>query len=1031
MLLGSSTLWAADIAKIGNTTYTDAQAEELWAACSSTPGTYTVVEICNVTFDFIIPAGKYVELRPAGVKKKRVYVYDHSNGNITNNGNLKIVFGTWSGGTFLNNGSMIIGSTGTGTTAFAPSYLGDAEYTLATDSYEYTYVNPSSTYDGYKYVMASADIVATVNGQPYTASTFNVAMENSTSSYPVVMQKNFTVSSLTVNWEALSYDVYIELNGKNITINGGEQHGVIIKNSKLHISNNGEYDDAHGILTSNASVATLLVVGTDNIEHSGIYSGVYVGPKVTVKNTDLGCGIAVEGPSGSSTIANGAYVEIAGTVVATQGSNNYTLNLNGNIQNTLYYPSFNILDGAIIGNDCNLSACIYAAGYGLWNIGAATLKANTPIYAKAGQVTINGATIEACGAYADPQPYGDGFYPTGDAIIFDSKNGYEGNMQLTITDATITSANGYAVQEVLTDREESQTLSMTINGGKFKGEKGTIVVSENFNVSTPTRWANNSIKSGKYTSAPNEVADGYVVALNTDDDKADYPYVVVADNTYPGVVTEITENTTVESLVEIAENNGILVKSGVTYEVKGIEFKGANSRIIVEAGATLIVGESGFIGSDADRMLVLEADKANGTAKLLFNGTTEAASHPYAKVEQYMYSKALETGNLWQHIGIPTQATPVKISKTDPYMFNTWTAAKGWEYSGQVGVTSPWTGYNCATNRVTEGSKLTYEGTLEGKSPTKFVLEPNGYSCFANSFTAPMSILGFINSIPDGVSDNMVWIYKAADYDTEGLGFKQYLKSTIELEDNDCGIAPMQAFFLKNNTDAEVALNPVDYATAVLGFTPKGASADELNGGFIYISDNNQQARLQIIEKENLSDNFDPNYDGEQMVTDFIQIYVVQGDKKLSAIGTNSLEGKEITIVTKDATQYTLTFKSLKGNAFKLTDIVTGTEIEVGEGKTYTFTADANSTIKRFKLGEGEVSADEADANNVNVWVANNSMNIAGATEGDAIEVINLAGIKVLSATATGEAVQTIPLSGIASGAYIVKAGAATVKVIK
>ena len=73
----------------------------------------------------------------------------------------------------------------------------------------------------------------------------------------------------------------------------------------------------------------------------------------------------------------------------------------------------------------------------------------------------------------------------------------------------------------------------------------------------------------------------------------------------------------------------------------------------------------------------------------------------------------------------------------------------------------------------------------------------------------------------------------------------------------------------------------------------------------------------------------------------------------------------------------------------------------------------------------------EADANAINVWVANNALNIAGAAEGDAIELINLAGVRVLSATATGEAVQSISLSGIASGAYIVKAGAATVKVIK
>ena len=62
---------------------------------------------------------------------------------------------------------------------------------------------------------------------------------------------------------------------------------------------------------------------------------------------------------------------------------------------------------------------------------------------------------------------------------------------------------------------------------------------------------------------------------------------------------------------------------------------------------------------------------------------------------------------------------------------------------------------------------------------------------------------------------------------------------------------------------------------------------------------------------------------------------------------------------------------------------------------------------------------------------ANNILNISGAAEGDAIEVINLAGVKVLSAIATADAIQMISFSGIASGAYIVKVGTTTVKVIK
>lgn len=787
--------------------------------------------------------------------------------------------------------------------------------------------------------------------------------------------------------------------------------GVVkVENGELNVT-------GKSIIQSSTEGVAIVLYGS--VEDVANYSNLTIGKDVTV-NAPNGWGIGIFGNDDASK-AYGVVVNINGAINAKRG-----ITINGNVnQVTGNVPVININDEAIL-NCSSVGADIYAAGYGIWNIGAATLNAGTPIYAKSGTININGATIAACGEYAEAQPYGNGFHGTGDAIVFDSKNGYAGSMQLIVTDATITSENGFAIQEVLTDREESQTLSMQILDGKFKGSKGTIVTSENFGQSTPTHWADNSIIGGKYAYAPTTVADGYKVAFNTDADKNEFPYIIVVDDLYPtGTITEITEDTSVDDVVTVADNDGLVIKTGVTYTVKGLVIgTGVNStsKVTVEAGATLIVGEYGVVNY-ANNQLVLQADKDNGCAILRFDETTSNLN-PYGKVELYMYAHKEDGVNVWQHIGIPTVGAPDAIEKSAPYMFNVWDLKTGWKYAAQEYVNSPWTGYNSSTNMEAPGSKLTFTGRLVGGSDADFVLAPNNYSCIANSYTDYVSIAGFINQLPEGETDGTVWVYGMED--SGKVGFTLYNSGSFILKP-DPGFSPMQAFFIKNVTANEIQLT-VPYGG--MG-TVRDAIATEINGGIIKLSDGIETASLQIIEKDDLSDDMDPNYDAEQFATDMIQIYVKQGTKNLAAIGTNSLDGKEIEIVTKSATQYTLSFEHLAGKAFKLTDLASGAEVEVGADKTYTFTAEANSTIKRFKLGEGEVSAEEANADAVKIWSANGSLFVEGnAAEAD-IEIINLSGVKVASAKASGEAVQAVSISNLASGVYVVRVGNTAAKIVK
>ncbi|MDY6426934.1 MAG: hypothetical protein SPK61_02845 [Bacteroidales bacterium] len=876
---------------------------------------------------------------------------------------------------------------------------------------------------------AFAEVIATVGSTEFdtdnysgsTLNTLKAALEASSSETRALLQKDITLTSGTSVAAGKAY--YLDLNNHDIETSGEwfwDVYGLF------------DIDGTGTILSTYAGTKTISMIwvyGSTNPNAS--YSCVLnIGKNVTLKADRSG--VYATNIYGTSKCAYGTEINFNGTIQTSTG-----MTINGKINKTTgNVPIINIGDGAVVNGGCGDNASIYAAGYGIWNIGAATLNAGTTIYAKSGIININGATIAACGEYAEPKPYGNGFHGTGDGIVFDSKNGYAGNMSIAITDATITSTNGYAIQEVLTDRESSATIGMTIVNGAFAGAKGAVVVSEDFSGSAEDgsnqqgEWVLNAVTGGKYSTLPEVVADGYEVVVTSD---ADFPYSVQLKQDIPFMDKEVISEDTEMDDVTVTAGKQLVIKTGVTLTVTGTVTIGDNesypSQIVVEPGATLIAGANGIVeaGSLGAESLILEADKVNGTGRVLFNGTT-ANNAPLATVQMYLKGKNNQDGTyIWQHFGLPVYAnTNAAIEKTMAVTYNDWDIVKGWVVSNSSNVLEqgPFVGHNTTTNAVVEGGVFNFKGNIIGNTDADLSLV-YGYNCIANSYTAPMSIKSFIESVDALNSDKLVWVY-----DSENDEFKKYNKTSFILVD-DPGIDAMQAFFIGNR--GGVTDVTIDYDKSVYDFGDlKDADATEYNGGLIKLSASGLgSATLQIVEGPDFSDDFEDGADGEQMETGMIQIYVEQGAHKLAAIATNSINDKEITIVTKSATQYTLSFEHLAGKAFKLTDLVSGAEVEVGSDKTYTFTADANSTIKRFVLGEGEVSADEANADAVKIWSANDSLFVEGnAAEAD-IEIINLSGVKVASAKASGEAVQAVSISNLACGVYVVRVGNTAAKIVK
>ncbi len=897
---------------------------------------------------------------------------------------------------------------------------------------------------------ANALLIATVgetefNSDDYSGKYPNLyalyfAISASSEGTPAVIQNDFKVEG----WAKYPSGT-IDLNGHAISADG-----IVfgVQDSQLNIIGNGY------IVSGNTDAGAIFLYGAS--EDKANYSVLTIGKDVTISAPN-GNGICIFGynyPTAPDCYnAYGVKVTVEGTILA----KSYGITTNGNIRGAgTNVPQINVASTAKIqgvnneewtltSNSCGtvlvngLYCSIYAAGYGVWNI-QGELTASTPIYAKSGTITVDGAKIHAIGNYYEPAPNGNGSCTTGDAIIMDSHQSYRGDVVLNVIgNSELVSDNGYAVHEALTKMDDTKSIGLTLENSSFAGAKGTVKLSDEFakalvDGSTASgNWTLNAVTSGKYTAKPEVVADGYEVVEVSDS----YPFLYsVVAKTATSYTTETPAEDTYEEYT-VTRGKELVIKYGKKVTIGKLTIGDEASypaRVRVEAGGVLIVGDIVFNNNKGAESLLLEANGEHGTGVLLFNDNKIV--QPLGSVDLYAKCRAIDMDNKvysFQHFGIPMFSEGSDIEKNAQVAYATWNLRNGWQKTSKDVVLSngPWSGANFTANTPFAGSILKFTGNLVGNVDAQFEIASSeyGYKCFANSYTAPMSMAEYIMAAKDVSGfDGTIWVY-----DTDARGFNQYVYA--EAAEDEIGIAPMQAFFMSHLSSTNDAFT-VGYNESVKDFytevgSKKAGDATVENKGKITISDGNSNATLSLYEGDGFSDEFDWGYDGYQMETGDIMIYVALSDKNYSSFATNSFEGKEITIVSQAATEITMSFSKLGGKAFKLIDKASGAEVEVSDGGTYTFTIAPNSTIVRFKLGEGEVSANEADADAVKIWVAENSLNIAGDAEGDAIEVINLAGVKVLSATATGEAVQTISLSGIASGAYIVKAGETTVKVIK
>ncbi len=269
----------------------------------------------------------------------------------------------------------------------------------------------------------------------------------------------------------------LDLKGKTVVLN--EQ--LIIKGGNLTVTGNGK------ISTSKVSrMIDVLEGSTLKLENGTFETTVDLGAAVRIYGTATDNGVKTNVTIGKdakivanipvfiSTTGFGVTVNIDGKL---QGKPytypGYCVYINGSFQETSgNVPVINISETASIISE--KGQAVYAAGYGIWNINGGYLEGSEALSIKGGVFNITGGTLKATGAYVEPEANGNGTEPTGSAISITGNKDYAGKVKLNISNATVTSENGYAVYETITNAAQPAVESMKITSGDFSGKEGAV-----------------------------------------------------------------------------------------------------------------------------------------------------------------------------------------------------------------------------------------------------------------------------------------------------------------------------------------------------------------------------------------------------------------------------------------------------------------------------------------------------------------------------------------------------------------------------
>lgn len=260
----------------------------------------------------------------------------------------------------------------------------------------------------------------------------------------------------------ISRDLTLDLATHKITVATGVNSAFIIRQGDVTIT--GEEGSGIAIDTGVA----LWVYGSKTVTDTD-FTHLTVGQNVLItasSTNDSSYGIAVNRFDSENNVAYGVKIDFDGRIGAYNG-----ITILGHIRHTDNAPAINLGGNAVItaqGPDDSMA--LYAAGYGIWNVGAANLVGSSALGVKSGQFTFTNTTMAANGARQDDVETGNsGIAGSGATFQIEDNSVYAGGIQITINDGKYSSQNGHVFYEYDdAARAASPLEKITINSGTFE-----------------------------------------------------------------------------------------------------------------------------------------------------------------------------------------------------------------------------------------------------------------------------------------------------------------------------------------------------------------------------------------------------------------------------------------------------------------------------------------------------------------------------------------------------------------------------------
>ena len=535
---------------------------------------------------------------------------------------------------------------------------------------------------------------------------------------------------------------------------------------------------------------------------------------------------------------------------------------------------------------------------------------------------------------------------------------------------------------------EEKGNKVTINGGifvqqaagtKFNDRVVASINDEDFTVN------GGDFNNNQDTQLVNNVSDGYVgewidfsrtfggVSVT----RLYHVYAASTGTTY-STDTEITED---------VETTDILVKEGVTVTLKKdhkitcktIAFEDENAKLIIEAGATLIV-EDEIRSSSVDNihMTMDGRDNGDGNSYLLIKAGQLQDAHPLATVvlKSKAYHNTTLNKDVFQRFAVPTylpnllrndmqydhEAAPTAVYRWD-YSLNDWKVMKSTDTDNRYYL--PFHCYEMTTDNV--GTPYTFQCELVGNGTPELELHGK-WNYYANSYTAPIDIVTMIQDIEASYAHikPAVWVHNGTRNGWDAiaaLDVEDYVYDPSGAPLSQTKIEPMQAF-VYNWADQTVTTKPelkydsYVYDPIVPSNSNNAPARRAASSGINYtratitVTDaSGEYNTLKMYESEEFGA-FDNNYSVEKLMNkDCFNMYFVTADGAYSNIAAENFANTAITLQTKEATSYTINFKNVTLEGYAIRDNLTGTVTAIANGNSYNFSTEANSTVAgRFEV---------------------------------------------------------------------------------